>query len=105
MEHAVAYKPNRLGAQQRRTGTPKLQIHPVAELFPDLTAAELAELAADIKANGLRHPIVCTKDELILDGRTRLKACKIAGVEPFFEIYRGDDPSVTSSVPTCDGAI
>jgi len=43
----------------------------------------LDELARDIKANGLRLPIV-TLDEKILDGRRRFMACRIAGIAPLF---------------------
>jgi hypothetical protein len=46
---------------------------------------ELAELAEDIKANGLIHPIILDADGLVLDGRNRLRACEIAKVEPRFE--------------------
>ena len=39
--------------------------------------------AADIKANGLVHPIMLDVDgKILVDGRNRLKACEIAGVEP-----------------------
>jgi hypothetical protein len=66
-------------------------IHPFAELFPMLDDAALEELAADIKANGLRQPIVMFEDK-ILDGRNRFFACCEAGVEPKTEKYTGDDP-------------
>jgi hypothetical protein len=66
------------------------QIHPVAELFPLLNDAELAELAESIKQTGLLTPIVCDPHDVLLDGRNRLKACEMAGIEPRFEIYDGD---------------
>jgi len=69
-----------------------LKAHPVADLFPMLAADELAELAADIKARGLLQPVVLDADGRILDGRNRLAACELAGVEPTFETYDGDDP-------------
>jgi hypothetical protein len=56
-----------------------LQPHPLADLFPMMGEAELSALAADIKAHGLREPIVL-HEGLILDGRNRLKACEIVGV-------------------------
>lgn len=69
-----------------------MEVHPVADLFPMLAADELAELAADIKARGLLHPIVLDADGRILDGRNRYAACELAGVEPNFVDYDGDDP-------------
>jgi hypothetical protein len=69
-----------------------LQAHPVADLFPMLAADELAELAADIKTRGLLHPIVLDGEGRILDGRNRYAACKLAGAEPAFVDYDGDDP-------------
>jgi len=65
--------------------------HPLAEIFPPLDEAALQELAADIKANGLRQAIVTYKGQ-VLDGRNRLAACKIASVEPRFKEFSGDDP-------------
>jgi len=65
--------------------------HPVASLFPMLADDELAELAADIKARGLLQPIVRDRQGLILDGRNRLAACKLAGVKPEYATYEGDD--------------
>ena len=55
--------------------------HPAAEMFPLLGDDELRELADDIAAHGLREPIVVQGGTLI-DGRNRLRACVMAGVEP-----------------------
>jgi ParB-like chromosome segregation protein Spo0J len=57
-------------------------VHPIADLFPMMTDEELANLAADIKANGLIHPVVLDKNGVLLDGRNRDRACQIAGIEP-----------------------
>ena len=65
--------------------------HPVSQHFPLLDRAELARLADDIKQNGLREAIV-VYEGMILDGRNRWRACKIAGVEPNFKDYCGDTP-------------
>ena len=43
--------------------------HPACLLFPKLGKAELQELADDIKANGLRNPVVLYKGQ-VLDGET-----------------------------------
>ena len=69
-----------------------MRVHPVADLFPMLPGSELQDLADDIKARGQLQPIVLDKDGAILDGRNRFAACNLAGVEPQFDTYDGDDP-------------
>jgi hypothetical protein len=56
------------------------KVHPAADVFPMLKGDELTALVADIKANGLRQPIVMSDDELLCDGRNRLEAMELAGV-------------------------
>ncbi|WP_158692709.1 ParB/RepB/Spo0J family partition protein [Streptomyces roseochromogenus] len=53
---------------------------------------ELHDLAESIKAEGQHEPIVLDADGVLLDGRNRLAACEIAGVQPRFTTYTGDDP-------------
>jgi hypothetical protein len=65
--------------------------HPAAALLPLLPPDELEQLAADIRANGLREAIVL-HDGQVLDGRNRLAACKLAGVEPHYRDHDGTDP-------------
>jgi hypothetical protein len=68
-----------------------MDFHPLAEVLPLMEGEPFAELIADIKANGLREPImVC--DGKILDGRNRFRACAEAGVEPNLEYFNGGDP-------------
>lgn len=55
--------------------------HPAADLFPMLPASELQALADDIKANGQHEPAVVF-DGQVIDGRNRIAACALAGVEP-----------------------
>lgn len=69
-----------------------MAVHPVADLFPMLPDDELQDLAEDIKLRGQLQPIVMDSDGRILDGRNRFAACKLAGVEPKFSTYEGDDP-------------
>lgn len=64
---------------------------------------ELAELAADIAATGLRHSIVL-HDGMVLDGRNRLAACTIAGVEPTFVGFEGTDDDALAFVQSENNA-
>jgi ParB-like chromosome segregation protein Spo0J len=63
-----------------------MQVHPIAARYPMLSNDEIKELAEDIKQHGLIHPIVVDHDVLI-DGRNRLKACEVAGVEPTYRPF------------------
>lgn len=68
----------------------QLTYHPFSQVFPMLADGELAELAADIKENGLREPIR-TYQGKILDGRNRSAACLLAGVAPRYEPFKGTE--------------
>lgn len=68
----------------------EIKVHPAADIFPMIPKDELEELAADIKANGLIHPIV-VKENVLIDGRNRRAACKLAGVEPETTELNGED--------------
>jgi N6-adenosine-specific RNA methylase IME4 len=63
---------------------PPVPVHPLANLFPMMTESAHRELVADIKQNGLLHPIVMYEGA-ILDGRNRFQACGPAGVQPIYE--------------------
>ena len=69
------------------------QFHPVADLFPLLTGEVFQQLAADIKKNGLREPILLDPEGRIIDGRNRYRACNLAGVEPRFVQWEGEGRS------------
>jgi hypothetical protein len=61
------------------------EVHPAADVFPMMSDEELDALGADIKANGLKTPIVFhpTSGEqnlLLIDGRNRLEAIERAGI-------------------------
>ncbi|MCZ0974383.1 plasmid replication/partition related protein [Streptomyces noursei] len=45
-----------------------------------------------MEEHGLLHPVVLDRNGRVIDGRNRLKACEIAGVEPSYTTYEGDDP-------------
>lgn len=68
------------------------EVHPLAAKFPMLCEEDLDELAEDIATVGLNHPIVIDERGTLLDGRNRLAACRLAGVEPQFETFTGPSP-------------
>ena len=68
--------------------------HPVAERFPMLSEEEIRRLADSITETGQIHPCLMTPDGLGLDGRNRVAACKIAGVEPQWDVTKGDPVGV-----------
>jgi N6-adenosine-specific RNA methylase IME4 len=67
------------------------RFHPIANLFPLLVGEAFEALTDDIRAHGLRQPIV-EYEGLILDGRNRYGACLRADREPRFVTFAGDDP-------------
>jgi len=62
---------------------PGMKAHAAACIFPLMSAQDLQSLADDIRRHGLREPIVI-HDRQILDGRCRIRACRLAGVKPRF---------------------
>lgn len=68
-----------------------LEAHPLANLFPTPTDAEFLALINDVLENGLHDPIVLYQGK-ILEGRTRHKVCRAAGLQPRYMEYVGDSP-------------
>lgn len=66
----------------------RFELHPLCALFPRMAGQEFEALKADIKANGLRQPIV-THQGMILDGGNRYAACMEVGVKPIMTEYTG----------------
>lgn len=64
------------------------ELHPLCTLFPRMVGPEFDALVADIKANGLRSPIVLHQG-MILDGGNRARACDVAGVEAQYIEFDG----------------
>lgn len=68
------------------------EIHPAAELFPLMEDDQFQALVVDIRDNGLQEPIVLFEGKII-DGRHRLRACEVLGIEPIFtNKYLIEDP-------------
>lgn len=68
-----------------------MEFHPLANVLPLMEGEPFAELVADIKANGLREPIMVYEDK-VLDGRNRFRACVDLGMQPDLEYFNGGDP-------------
>lgn len=84
---------SKLGSPQFETG--HLKTHPFAEKFPTMNSIQLQKLADDILENGLKAPVILTPDgTTIVDGRNRLRACGVAGVEPRFRRLPKDSSEV-----------
>jgi ParB-like chromosome segregation protein Spo0J len=63
-----------------------ITVHPLADSFPEMSDGELQELAEDIKKNGQREPAMFVETDsgrTLIDGRHRLEACAMVGVEPW----------------------
>jgi hypothetical protein len=85
---------NRVTTQTDSKWRQRFKVHPAADLFPMLSAEELDKLTADIKANGLKLRVDVRTlarppggtlfeplDIEVLDGRNRLEALELAGIE------------------------
>ncbi|MBI4586972.1 MAG: DNA modification methylase [Planctomycetes bacterium] len=78
--------PNKVDPVNGRLGN---EIHPIANLFPLLAGAEFEALVEDIRRHGLREPITVHPDGRVLDGRNRLRACEILGIDPAYRTWDG----------------
>ena len=62
------------------------EVHPYADRWPMRPADEIEEMAESIRTRRQRLPIILTPDGILVDGRNRLRACELAGIEPWFEV-------------------
>ncbi len=72
-----------------------LKAHEAAQWFPVMGEDELRKLADDIAAHGQHDPIVLYPSGntlVVLDGRNRILACRIAGIDPKWEERSDVDP-------------
>ena len=74
-----------------------MQFHEVANIFPMMTEAEIADLAADIKTNGLIETIWTYRGQIV-DGRNRYRACLLVGEPPRYQGWNGDEKDLVGFV-------
>ncbi len=70
------------------------EVHPAADRFQMLEGDEFDKLVRDVKANGVRVPLVFDSAGRLLDGRNRTAAAIAAGLDPDSlpcEHFEGDD--------------
>jgi hypothetical protein len=82
-----------------------MKIHPLCRMFGSIAPmpkAELAEMTADIKANGIKVPLLVTKNrDTILDGATRWKIAydlKMDVPEDKFEAFDGTEEQIANEI-------
>lgn len=74
------------------------KFHPAANYFPMMGKDDYARLLADIRANGVREPILLHRDGRIIDGRNRAKASAELGITPPTETWTGTDEQILPHV-------
>jgi ParB-like chromosome segregation protein Spo0J len=67
------------------------EIHPICAAYPWPPEADVQKMAESMKISGQLDPITLYEGK-VLDGKVRLKACEIAGLEPRTSVYEGNDP-------------
>ena len=69
---------------------PAFPIHPACSAWPAMSDDALRDLAADIRAHGQLEAATISPEGELLDGRNRMAACEIVGVELKTFVYDGD---------------
>lgn len=93
-----------LGAELRELDSPQGQawssaLRALRHVNEQISDAAVAELRADIAANGLLAPITLYEDK-VLDGWHRYNACGATGTEPRFRVFEGDEEAARQFVVT-----
>ena len=65
-------------------------IHRCCLLVPDIRLRDFRGLVGSIAQTGLTEAIKVDKEKRLVDGRCRLRACYLTGVEPRFETIKSD---------------
>jgi len=70
-------------------------VHPAADIFPMMSAVELAALAENIREFGQEYAVIIDKQGMLIDGRNRLAACDLAGVPVSIEAWDESTDPIT----------
>ena len=68
-----------------------MPVHPALSVIPEFVGDGFDGLVESVRDRGLTVEITLSSDGQVLDGRARLRACALTGVQPRFRIYDGDD--------------
>jgi ParB-like chromosome segregation protein Spo0J len=83
-----------------------MKIHPIATILPSLSDRQYEDLKESIQQNGLMNPLMAIErdgEQLLIDGRHRLRACAELGIKPVVDIYDADDSELGSLVWGANG--
>ncbi len=72
----------------------KLKIHPQSYLIPDMRKEEYQELKSDINWRGIKVPLEINRNDMVLDGRHRLKAALELNLQAVPVIIREEQDEV-----------
>ena len=73
------------------TTTPKYEVHPLAQIFPEIEGSAFEALVEDIKERRQQEPAWLYEGK-ILDGKNRYRACEQLGFELRVREFIGNDP-------------
>jgi hypothetical protein len=74
-----------------------LAVHPLCDLFPVMGAEEYRAFEADVRANGIREPIVTWRTggaTYVIDGRHRMRAAGATRKPLTYRTFRGDEEAM-----------
>jgi ParB-like chromosome segregation protein Spo0J len=67
----------------------KYRVHPVASMFPLMDGEDYEDLRKSIEKYGQLEPIVLDSDNVLLDGRNRMRVLLELGRQPFLHLHTG----------------
>ncbi|MCM2370381.1 ParB/RepB/Spo0J family partition protein [Aporhodopirellula aestuarii] len=79
-KYSPRYQRPKLAAALQHAASLVGKVHPMCNALPVISARDFDNLVDSIKENGLLEPVYVNRDKQLLDGRSRLMACLVAGV-------------------------